>query len=352
MSGGSSKGATPAGNTVTTQAPPSYMQPYIGTALGQAGNLLQSGGPQFYPGQQVAGFSQPQEQAFGNISGLANNYSPQFNSAMNFGTNLTGGNFSGPQANLATLGTPGSTNPFLDAMFNKAAGATQNQLASQFAGMGRNVEASEPARAEQLNNLATDIYGGAYQQDMNRALAANQALGGEQLGAFSQAPGMFNTQLGAQQQLGGVGGQIQGQAQQLIDANRNAYNYQQQLPYQQLQQYEQFLGGLTPGMSQTSPYFTNPTANALGTGLGGLALYNGIKGAMKAAPAATSDRRLKEDIKRVGSTEGGLPVYTFRYKGQEQVHMGVMADEVKQKQPEAVITGADGYDRVFYGMLK
>lgn len=51
----------------------------------------------------------------------------------------------------------------------------------------------------------------------------------------------------------------------------------------------------------------------------------------------TSDRRLKEDIKRVGKTDGGLGVYTYRYKGgDDTVHMGVMAQELEKKNPDAV----------------
>lgn len=67
--------------------------------------------------------------------------------------------------------------------------------------------------------------------------------------------------------------------------------------------------------------------------------------------AAYSDRRLKEDIKRIGETFTGLPLYSFRYKGDSQYHTGPMADEVRKVQPEAVITDKNGFDLVNYGML-
>lgn len=51
--------------------------------------------------------------------------------------------------------------------------------------------------------------------------------------------------------------------------------------------------------------------------------------------ATLSDERAKEDIQRVGETDGGLPVYTYRYKGDDRVQMGVMAQEVDRKQPRA-----------------
>jgi hypothetical protein len=51
-----------------------------------------------------------------------------------------------------------------------------------------------------------------------------------------------------------------------------------------------------------------------------------------------SDRRLKEDIKQVGKAHNGLPIYTFKYKGDpnEHTHVGFMADEVEKIHPEAV----------------
>jgi hypothetical protein len=41
-----------------------------------------------------------------------------------------------------------------------------------------------------------------------------------------------------------------------------------------------------------------------------------------------SDRRMKTDVTRIGSTPGGVPVYTFRYIFGGPLHVGVMADEV------------------------
>jgi Chaperone of endosialidase len=49
-----------------------------------------------------------------------------------------------------------------------------------------------------------------------------------------------------------------------------------------------------------------------------------------------SDARLKEDIRRVGQTDAGLPIYTYRYKGYPAYHMGVMAQEAELTFPQAV----------------
>lgn len=245
-------GQTPAGQTTTTQTQPSYMYPYIGTALSQAGSLLGNNGPQYYPGQTAAGFSQPQQRAMQGIVDLGMNGSPGLSAAQGFDQTLLHG---------------GGSNPYLDAAFQQAAGATQNQLSSEFAGMGRNAVASEPLRAEQLNNLATGLYGGNYQNTLNDALQAG-----------NQAQGLYGTQMQGLQAAEGVGEKVQNLAQQQMNANQQQYNYYQQLPYQQLQQYERFLQGVNPGQQTSTPYFTNPTASALGTGLAAQQLYNGYQG--------------------------------------------------------------------------
>lgn len=277
-----SKGSQPAGQTTTTQAPAPYMYPYIGTALNQAGNLLTSGGPQYYPGNQVAGFSQPQEQAFGNISSMANNLygaNQAENQAAYTNPMMTAGLTGGQQA-LAQMGQGSMNNPELQRMLDLQNQSIQSTIGSQFAGSGRNLEGSIPLQAQTMGNADSSLLSNAYNINQGNALAANSTLGQQQLAAMSMAPNLFNTQLGAQSALGGVGGQVQNLAQQMIGANQNAYNYQQQLPYQQLGQFENFLGGVQPGMQQSSPYFTNPTANALGMGMAGLGLYNGANAAM------------------------------------------------------------------------
>lgn len=68
---------------------------------------------------------------------------------------------------------------------------------------------------------------------------------------------------------------------------------------------------------------------------------------------ALSDRRLKTDIEAVGRDAAtGLTLYTFRYLADPLRRLvGVMADEVRQVMPAAVERGADGFDRVNYGLL-
>jgi hypothetical protein len=63
-----------------------------------------------------------------------------------------------------------------------------------------------------------------------------------------------------------------------------------------------------------------------------------------------SDRRLKTDIEPTGGELAGAPLYWFRYRGQPDLHVGVMADEVRQLHPDAVVR-MGGFDAVNYDLL-
>ncbi len=72
--------------------------------------------------------------------------------------------------------------------------------------------------------------------------------------------------------------------------------------------------------------------------------------ALQAAPMLFSDRRLKTDIKRVG-THGKLPLYSFRYIYDDRPRTGVMADEVAIHNPEALGPEVNGFATVDYSKL-
>jgi hypothetical protein len=90
--------------------------------------------------------------------------------------------------------------------------------------------------------------------------------------------------------------------------------------------------------------------NALMGGLFGLA-GTGAGGVMKYGlnPLAWSDRRLKYEIEQIGTTNYGLPLYEYTINGERQ--RGVMADEVLQVMPEAVVLHPSGFYQVNYRML-
>jgi hypothetical protein len=66
-----------------------------------------------------------------------------------------------------------------------------------------------------------------------------------------------------------------------------------------------------------------------------------------------SDERMKKDIVKVGEHEG-LSVYEYRYKWENEddtVHVGVMAQEVAKKYPEAIGLPLFDYMRVDYALI-
>jgi hypothetical protein len=66
--------------------------------------------------------------------------------------------------------------------------------------------------------------------------------------------------------------------------------------------------------------------------LGGLF---GLAGAAGQGAMMLSDERAKENIERVGETDGGLPLYRYNYKGETEPRFGPMAQEVDEMQPHA-----------------
>lgn len=77
----------------------------------------------------------------------------------------------------------------------------------------------------------------------------------------------------------------------------------------------------------------------------------GVAGAAAGNPEMAklmfSDRRLKTDIKKVGTTDDGQKVYAYRYKGDKRMRLGLMAQEVEKKTPDAVADVA-GFKAVDY----
>jgi hypothetical protein len=64
-----------------------------------------------------------------------------------------------------------------------------------------------------------------------------------------------------------------------------------------------------------------------------------------------SDIRLKHDVILLGHLDNGLGFYRFSYNGSDKAYVGVIAQEVQQVVPQAVIRGPDGYLRVNYDAL-
>jgi len=88
--------------------------------------------------------------------------------------------------------------------------------------------------------------------------------------------------------------------------------------------------------------YLNKLKDSAGIGLGAAGTLAGAGSTSKGSSnggiltSLFSDRRLKQDIERVGTLDNGLPVYSYRYIGDDVTQIGLMADEVQQVNPEAV----------------
>lgn len=177
-----------------------------------------------------------------------------------------------------------------------------------------------------LNNAYTTALGTA-QQQQGVNLSAEQAnlarltgAGSQEasIGAGAQSAGLA----GAQAQL--TAGQSQQETEQAgLTALYNQFLQQQSYPFQTTQ----FLGNI-----------------AEGTG----ALSGSTTASSSTSPAPFfSDERLKEDIEPIGETYDGTNIVKFRYKGSPHKQIGLIAQEVEKKHPEAVGL-AGGYKTVDY----
>lgn len=113
------------------------------------------------------------------------------------------------------------------------------------------------------------------------------------------------------------------------------------------------ISGMFNPLTATFGQTTTGTPSLFNAGLGLASLFAAPAGGTSAAKgigSAFSDRRLKRDVKRIGRARG-LNLYTYRYKWDDALQIGVMAQEVAKKKPEALGPKVNGYMTVDYGAL-
>lgn len=110
--------------------------------------------------------------------------------------------------------------------------------------------------------------------------------------------------------------------------------------------------GLNLGAAQRANQLAAQSANAQAAAAQNAGIMGAIGNVAGAAvPLMFSDRRLKTDIAKVGKTNKGLPIYTYKYKGDNTTQMGVMAQDVEKKTPKAV-KEVGGFKAVDYKLVK
>lgn len=335
--------------------------------------------PQYYPTETYAGITPQQQGVMSQLIGygtgggspslraadssitstLSPGYTAQTSDTFGHGTNVLNNELSSSYLD------PNNSPTYRTAISNALASALPGVSAGFVNGNRSDSGLATAAETSAATNATAGLAQNQYQanqgiQNQAATTASNNLLTqqGNQLKAGLIAPSIDTTQLTNLNAGLQTAGMDQTNQQNYINSAVARYNYGQMLPWNELSMYQNAIqGGGSPGASTSSqsqvPYFSNPTANVLGAGTAALGLasagsqlagYSGLAlggdsllGALFGG-SLFSDRRLKTDIDKVGESDSGFPLYLFRYKGESPMarHIGVMAQDVEKKRPEAV----------------
>lgn len=264
-----------------------------------------------------------------------------------------------PYASGAMIGD----NAALQGQLDTAASDATNQINSAFAAAGRDLSpGNSQALARGITQAQAPIIASQYNQDVANQLAAANALygaGNSTYGLINDSQAAANTNIQNGANLANTALTAQNYAPNaLLNAEQQAFsipasNYATLLGAvspvaqsfgttngsstgSQTESAAQQFGQLASGFG--SLLGSNPSVNAAGLRGGGSALL-GLLG--------LSDRRLKQDVERVGTLFDGTPVYRFRYLGHAAHQIGLMAQDVEATTPAAVVE-VNGFKAVDY----
>lgn len=265
-----------------------YMSPYLNTVLGSTSALLNQNNQQAQAGQLGNAITSG---AFGgDRAGIAAANLNQQNQLSN--ANIYSGILNNAYTNALSTAQQQQGVGLGAAQANRAA---LSGAASQIQGIGQ--------QGYEQGTGTASAQAGLGQQVFNQGITASGAQSG--LGTAAQTAALQ----GAQAQL--AAGQVQQQTQQAGDtALYNQFLQQQSYPFQ----VAQFLANIAEGTGSLSGSTTTTTQPG----------------------SLFSDRRVKDDIRKVGKTFDGQTIYTFKYKGDNTTHIGLMAQDVEKKHPDAV----------------
>jgi hypothetical protein len=340
-----------------TTTPSSAVTSAANSNLGFVNNL-QSQGFQPYTGQHVANLAPAQQASINATENIANN------GTGTTASNLIGGYDSAPAQHVNANSISSNMSPYMNQYVMKAlapqlqqmqvANAATNQATdAQATGSGAYGDARtgiQQANNQFNQNVAQEgLIGSAYNSAFNTAIGAGAQDSANQLSAANANAGYnetaLNRSLGGAQALEGLQTQQQGvqttantaaqqdtaQNQAQLTAQYNQWLMAQQYPFQ------------TSGLADSAISAANP-ANPTTTTMtqpdnSGYAILGAALGTAGGA-YLKSDRRLKQDIDEVGALKDGTPVYSFSYKADpNHIKMiGLMAQDVKKRRPDAVIT--------------
>jgi hypothetical protein len=213
-----------------------------------------------------------------------------------------------------------------------AEGMVQRGLAQQSADLGstlRNKAFSDGLALSNNTNQANN------QQNLG-ALAAQGQIGNQAAGTGVSAGTQSVANQGAltsEMAAGGAG--LTAAQQAILDNQQQQYQSKVSAPFDPLKQYMSVVGSNNWGSATNGTETETKTPSAWDT-ISGLMSSAGSAAQGGAKLMAFSDRRVKEDITRIGTLDNGLPLYTFRYIGEARLNVGLMAQDVELVNPDAV----------------
>ena len=318
--------------------------------------------PQYYPSSTYAQLTPSQTGLISQIVGQGSTGTTALNAGntaltdiLNQGTSGTQQAFNQGQGYLSSALNPNFVNPWTSPGFGNVVSntlaSTIPATTSSFIGGGRAdsglaQRAATEGATSAVGELSNKFYQSqeALQQQAAAQASSNQLNQQKNLQmAAATAPSIDTQKMSNLNSALTAAGMSQTDAQNVINDAVSRWNYNQQLPMSMLDWYSNLVGGTGYG-SQTSslntqPYYSNVGANVLsGLSTGAALASMPVTTSGQSLLQYLSDRRLKTDIHKIGESDSGFPLYTFRYKGESApvLHMGLMAQDVAKTRPEAV----------------
>lgn len=343
-----------------TTSLPGYLQTAAQTNVSNATNVA-SRPFQAYTGEMTAPLTQNQQDAFGLIKSIAGTSNPYLSDIENLyktfssTTGVTPASILGGDKNVGNTTIQDYMSPYIAAALQPAlddlarTGTAQRKSLDASATMdGAFGDArSGVALANQLRDEAktrTGVVGQGYQSAFDRAASLRQS----DIAADTDAQ---KTNLNLMLQRAISGGKALSDldaatvdrglktAGALADAGKVEQQTNQAADTAKMAEFlrgqgwdQQQISWLTSVLAGTPRETTTTVSEPNNSGWGALGSIGSTL-----LSAIISDRRLKTDISVIGATLDGLPIYRFKYIGSDEWQIGLMAQDVEEVNPAAVI---------------
>lgn len=281
--------------TKTTNEPSQYAKGYITPAADALSSTYNANSG------NVQNISNQLSSAFPGVLQSATTTSPLMGAANSYATDVLGGKYLG------------QGNPYLNNMIDQTDRSVSDRVNSTFGAAGRT---GGTQHAQVLGQSLADAENGLRYNDYTTERA-------NMLQALGMAPGLDASKYAGIAPTIALGQAAAG------------------LPMQAAGQYAGGIGSLL-GQYNTQTQTSTPSPFS--------SIMSGIGTGLQAA-SVFSDRRLKQNIERIGELPDGLGVYDYEYVWGGDRRRGVMADEVAALRPWALGPEVGGYATVNYGAL-